>query len=274
MKKIIVPVDFSATSVNAAQFAAELALFYGADILLYHAYQLPVVLHEFSYPVFDIKETQEAAEHELEIIKEHIEAKLKAPLAISIQAEMIDLQEGLANLCDNLKPDLVIMGLSGKNALTRLIVGSNTIKTIQELNYPILVIPPKAEFVPIRKMGFACDYRNIEATTPVSFFKKVINDFRAELYVLNISQPGQHLSEATIKEGEILHSLLQDVKALYNNIEAGDVTDGINWFIEKEKLDWIVVIPKKHPLLQKMFSRSHTKDMLHHTHVPVLCIHE
>jgi nucleotide-binding universal stress UspA family protein len=123
-------------------------------------------------------------------------------------------------------------------------------------------------------MGFACDYRNIEATTPVSFFKKVMSDFRADLFVLNINQPGHHVSEETIKEGEILHELLKDVKVLYNTIEAGDVIDGINWFIEKEKLDWIVVIPKKHPLLQKMFSRSHTKDLLHHTHVPVLCIHE
>lgn len=274
MKKIIVPVDFSSTSVNAAQFAAELAVFYGAEILLYHAYQLPVVLHEFSYPVFDIKETQDAAEHELEAIRENIQSKLKVPLPSAILAEMIGLQDGLTALCDKLNPDLVIMGLSGKNALTRLIVGSNTIKTIQELKYPILVIPPKAEFVPIRKMGFACDYRNIEETTPVNFFKKILTDFRADLYVLNINQPGHNLSEENIKEDRVLHELLKDVKALYNTIEAGDVIDGINWFIEKEKLDWIVVIPKKHLLLQKMFSRSHTKDLLHHTHVPVLCIHE
>jgi nucleotide-binding universal stress UspA family protein len=274
MKKIIVPVDFSTTSINAAQFGAELAVFYGAEILLYHAYQLPVVLHEFSYPVFDINETQEAALHELDIIKENIQAKLKMQLSINIIAEMVALQDGLAALCDTLKPDLIIMGLSGKNALTRLMVGSNTIKTIQELKYPILVVPPKAEFVPVRKMGFACDYKKIETTTPVGFFKKVVTDFRADLYVLNINRPGLNQSEDTVKEAMILQELLKEIKPLYNTIEAGDVIDGINWFIEKEKLDWIVVIPKKHPLLQKMFSRSHTKDLLHHTSVPVLCIHE
>ncbi len=274
MKKIIVPVDFSATSLNAAQFAAELASFYTADIVLYHTYKLPVVLHEFSYPVFDLNETQEAAEHELLVIKEKINSKLNLEPAITILAEMIELQVGLAALCDLLKPDLVIMGLSGKNVLTRLIVGSNTIKTIQELNYPILVIPPKAEFFPIKKMGFACDYRNIKKSTPVTFFKKILNDFRADLYVLNINQPGQTISDDSINESSMLHDLLKDIKPLYNTIEAGDVIEGINWFIKKEKLDWIVVIPKKHPLLQKMFSRSHTKDLLYHTHVPVLCIHE
>lgn len=274
MKKIIVPVDFSTTSINAAQFAAELAVFYGADIILYHAYQLPVVLHEFSYPVFDINETQAAAEHELEIIKEHILAKLKVQVPVTVIAEMVSLQDGLASLCGAVTADIVIMGLSGKNALTRLIVGSNTIKTIQELKYPVLVIPPQAEFVPVRKMGFACDYKSIAQTTPVDFFKKVVTDFRADLYVLNINRPGLNQSEAIVKEGMLLQELLKEIKPLYNTIEAGDVIDGINWFIGKEKLDWIVVIPKKHPLLQKMFSRSHTKDMLHHTHVPVLCIHE
>ena len=75
------------------------------------------------------------------------------------------LQLGLANFCDELKPDMVVLGLTGKNALTRLIVGSNTINTIYELKYPILVVPPKAEFIPVRKIGFACDYRQVEKTT-------------------------------------------------------------------------------------------------------------
>jgi nucleotide-binding universal stress UspA family protein len=274
MKKIIVPVDFSTTSINAAEFAADLAVFYGAEIYLYHTYQLPVVLHEFSYPVFDINETQEAAEHELETLKDNLLAKLKAPIPIIIVAEMAGLQEGIEALSDYLHPELIIMGLSGKDALTRLIVGSNTIKTIQEIKYPILVIPPKAVFLPIRKIGFACDYIRIEQSTPVDFLKKIVNDFRADLFVLNINLSGQIHTNEVINQGRLLDELLKDVKPTYNTIEAGDVTDGINWFVEKEKLDWLVAIPKNHALLQKMFSRSHTKDLLYHTHVPVLCIHE
>ena len=75
-------------------------------------------------------------------------------------------------------------------------------------------------------------------------------------------------------QSNMIIELLKDLKVQYNTIQAGDVTEGVNWFAEKEKFDWIVVIPKKHPLLQKMFARIHTKHLLYHTHIPVLCIHE
>ena len=187
MKTIIVPVDFSKNSANATKFAANLAAFYGAEIVLYHAYQLPVVMHEFVYPAFDIEKTQRAAEHELEVTKENTLSNIKVKITINIKAEMAFVQDGLSVICNNLKPDLIVMGLSGKNALTRLIIGSNTIKIIQELKYPVLAIPSKAEFIPIHKIGFACDYQKIKQATPVSLLKKNVTDSNAYLYVLNIN---------------------------------------------------------------------------------------
>ena len=77
MKTIIVPVDFSITSTNAAEFAGNLAAFYGAEIWLYHAYQIPIALSEFAYPVVDIEEMKKAAQHELEIVKANTQSKLK-----------------------------------------------------------------------------------------------------------------------------------------------------------------------------------------------------
>jgi nucleotide-binding universal stress UspA family protein len=69
MKTIIVSVDFSTPAVNAAEFAANLASFYGADIWLYHAFEIPIALSEFAYPVVDVEEMQKAADHELELLK-------------------------------------------------------------------------------------------------------------------------------------------------------------------------------------------------------------
>ncbi|MBL0356511.1 MAG: universal stress protein [Chitinophagaceae bacterium] len=99
---------------------------------------------------------------------------------------MVPLMDGLEEICDVIKPDMVVIGLSGKNALAKLVVGSNTIKIIHDLKYPVLVVPPKASFTPVLKVGFACDYKKIEETTPVSLLKKVVNDFNADLYVLNV----------------------------------------------------------------------------------------
>ena len=274
MKIIIVPVDFSTTATNAAEFAGNLAAFYGAEIWLYHAYQIPIALSEFAYPVVDIAEMQKAAEHELGLLKEVTQSKLRRNIIINTRAEMNMLQLGLTDFCNELNPDMVVMGLTGKNALTRLIVGSNTIKTIYDLTYPILVVPPKAEFIPVRKIGFACDYRQVVKTTPVALLKKIVIDFHAELHVLNVDHSGSKPNPEKTQESYLINELLRDTKAEFHSIEAGEVTDGVNWFIDKSKLDWLVVIPKKHNLLEKVFRRSQTKELVYHTHIPILCIHE
>ncbi|MEO5891938.1 MAG: universal stress protein [Ferruginibacter sp.] len=273
MKNIVVPVDFSTTSTNAAEFAGNLAAFYGADIWMYHAYEIPIALSEFAYPVIDIAEMQKAAEHELDLLKESTLSKLDRRIVINTKTEMNVLQLGLTNFCNDIKPDMVVMGLSGKNALTRLIVGSNTIRTVYDLVYPILVVPPKAEFIPVKKIGFACEYRQVEKTTPVALLKKIVTDFHAELHVLNVD----HHKPSDGSKGHdnfLINDLLSDTKAEFHSIGAGEVTDGINWFIDRSKLDWLVVIPKRHKLLEKIFRRSHTNELVYHTHIPVLCIHE
>ena len=273
MKNIIVPVDFSPTATNAAEFAGNLASFYGAEVWLYHAYEIPIALSEFAYPVVDIAEMQKAAEHELEILKENTQGKLRTEVPMHTRAEMNVLQLGLNKLCDEIKPDLVVIGLSGKSSLTRLIVGSNTIRAINDLRYPLLIIPPKAEFIPVRKIGFACDYREMGKSTPVSLLKKIVHDFHAELHVLNVDNH-HHPNGVSPDESYQIDELLKGTKAEYHSVEAREVTEGINWFIAKEKLDWVTVIPKKHRLLEKIFKRSHTRELVFHTHTPVLCIHE
>ncbi|MGF2414283.1 universal stress protein [Ferruginibacter sp.] len=274
MKKIIAPVDFSDTAANAAIFAGNLAEFYGAELWLYHSYEVVVPVTEYGYSYVSITEMQQAAEHELAEFKNRVQNALRRTITIQIKAENATLVDGLSALCDELDPALVVMGLSGKNALTRLVVGSNTIRTIHNLDYPVLVVPPKATFIPIRKIGFACDYKKVIETTPVHLLKKIMHDFNAELHVLNVEYIKGTAPATKVEESMYITELLHELKPTYQTILSADITNGINWFADKEKIDLMVVIPKKHHLVEKMFSRSQTKELLYHTHVPVLCIRE
>lgn len=274
MKKLIVPVDFSATSVNAAVYAGNLAIFYGAEVWLYHAYEMPVGVGEVAWPLFNVAELQSAADNELEMLQASVQEQLRSKVIFHTKAEMVPFTEGLADFCDVIKPDLVIMGLSGKDALAKLIVGSNTSKVIHDLTYPVLVIPPKASFSPVVKMGFACDYKKIEENTPVSLIKKVTKDFDADLHILNVDYNDKHVDDEVLDGSIIAKRLFEDLKPVYDSIESESVTEGLNKYANEKGLDWIVVIPKKHTVLQKLFHRSHSKDLLYHTHLPVLCVHQ
>jgi len=66
VKTIIVATDFSATALNAANYAADMALAINADMLLLHVYQLPVSYSEIAVPLTE-DDIMENAEHVLAI---------------------------------------------------------------------------------------------------------------------------------------------------------------------------------------------------------------
>lgn len=273
MKKIIAPVDFSANAENAAVFAANLAAFYGAELWLYHAYVTAVSVPGYAYPVVTSTEMQQAALDEMEEIAKRVQEKLRVQITIHKKADENFLQEGLSAFCDELQPDMVVMGLSGKGVLTRLVAGSNTIRAIRQLDYPVLVVPSKAEFIPVRRIGFACDLESIPDHTPLNALKNIVRGFNADFFVLNIQRRNAPMPADKQEAAFAVTKLLEELKPEYQTLVSEDITYAINWYAEEHKLDMMILMPKKHNLTDKLFGVSKTKDLVYHTHMPVLCIH-
>ena len=111
-------------------------------------------------------------------------------------------------------------------------------------------------------------------TTPAAAILEMVNTFNAELHVLNVDYHDKHFKPDTPEQSVLLHTLLESAKPVYHFIEHRDVEDGINEFADKNNLDLLITIPKKHKLLEGLFHRSSTKELIVHSHVPVMCVHE
>ena len=94
------------------------------------------------------------------------------------------------------------------------------------------------------------------------------------LRVLNVVFSNSGASTEKLEEGRNIVESLKDLKGGYQTILTGDDVDGIKSYAEKEKIDWITMIPKKHSLAEELFKRSTTKELLHYIHAPVICISE
>jgi hypothetical protein len=166
------------------------------------------------------------------------------------------------------------MGFSGKNPVTQFIIGSNTLQAIHYLKYPVLVVPHKVEFLPVRKVGFACNFKASTSDPAIRIIKKVLTDFNPEFHILNVLSHFGVYTTADVQESRHIHEAFKEFKPEYHEIKSEDIAEGINWFVTKSKLDLLIAIPKKHNLVDKIFAQSHTKQLLLHTHIPVLCLHE
>ena len=108
---------------------------------------------------------------------------------------------------------------------------------------------------------------------PVAPIKEWVKAFNAALMVLSVDNKKSDVRD-TAGQSVILHALLQDLNPRYSYIDHPDVESGLSTFAEPNGLDLLIVIPRRHRLLEVLFQKSHTMDLAFHSHIPILSVHE
>jgi len=102
----------------------------------------------------------------------------------------------------------------------------------------------------------------------------MVKAFGAELHILNVDYNNKSFRPETPEQSFLLHNLLEDVNPHYHYINNPDIEDGINEFAETNNLDLVIAIPKKHKLLDGIFTPSSTRQLVFQSHIPIMCVHE
>lgn len=274
MKTIIVPTDFSAVSNNAMTYAFDLAIETGSSILLFHAYQVPVSMTDVPIVLISVEDLQKNADNKINELKKSQEIEKGGTVKIYAETRLGDTVDELENVCKNIRPFAVVMGTKGESGIERVFFGSTTLTAIKHLSCPVIVVPPGKKYSSIKKIGFACDFRQVVNTTPTRFIKDFVKEFNAELHVLNVNFKNSRFNNETPEQSLLLHTMLEDLNPKYEFIEDENIEVGIEKFAKLNSLDLIITIPKKHKLLEGLFRKSHTKELLFHSHLPIMCVHE
>jgi len=274
MKTIIVPTDFSAISNNAIDYAVDLAKATGSSILVFHAYQVPVSMTDVPIVLLSVEDLQKNNESKMDDLKRSLQQRAGESIKIYAETKLGDTVDELEDVCAKVKPFAVVMGTKGATGMERVLFGSTTLTTIRHLSWPVIVVPPGKKYSMIKKIGFACDFREVVNSTPTHFIKDFVKEFNAELHVLNVDYKSSHFKPGTPEESVLLHTMLEDLDPRYDFIEDANIELGIEKFAKKNDLDLIITIPKKHKLLEGLFRKSHTKELIFHSHLPIMCVHE
>jgi nucleotide-binding universal stress UspA family protein len=256
-------------------FAADMAVNINASLMLLHIYQIPVSMTDVPVVMASADELRKSSETKLQEIKNSLTHITSGKIKVYTEARLGDVSDELEDVCKHIQPFAVIMGTRGASGIERVLFGSTTLTAIRHLKWPVIVVPPGKEYgTGIKKIGFACDFDKVVESTPIQFIKNMVKEFGAELHVLNVDYKGKHFKPETPEESMLLNELLADLNPNYHFIEHADIEDGINEFAEKNNIDLLITIPKKHKLLDSLFKQSSTKQLVTQSHVPVMCVHE
>lgn len=277
MKTIIIATDFSPAALNATNYGMDMALAINARVLLLHVYQVPVSYNDnmdVPLPVIDVNQMEEINKEKIQTLKEQLQHVTSNKIQIDTEVRMGMLTEELEELTGQIKPFAIVMGNRGGGAVERFLVGSAALSAIRHLSTPIVIVPAGATFGGINKIGFACDLKKIEESAPVHYLKNWAETFNAEIDILNVDYNKDSFSPEIKSKTALLQSLLGDVKTGFFFINNEDVEKGISNFAENNNISLLVVVPRKHNLLERLFQKSHSTELVFHSHIPILSIHE
>lgn len=282
MQTIIVPTDFSTTAANAAayaiQFAAQIKV---KRILLFHAYELPIALDPLmpGVQMLELDSYKDVATSNLENFRNELRSNFpNSTIQLDVAVEYGSITGGIELIATREKIELIIMGITGGGALEETLIGSNTTSVASALGMPVLIIPPQARFIPIKKMMLACDFEYADKYIPVDIIRSLINDTQAKLLVFNIEvdmeESNAKYPASVMGEGFAVHTLLQEFQPEYHFTKNKEYVDGVNEFADTHEVDMIVSIPKRKGFFEKLFIKSTTKKLAFHTHLPLLVVHK
>lgn len=109
-------------------------------------------------------------------------------------------------------------------------------------------------------------------TVSIEEIKKESEERLAELHVLHVDYKQRNFTPDVPEQTLNLDMLLSGMNATYDFIENKDVNEGINDFAEKNNIDLIITLPQKRSFLERLFEKSLTRELLHLTRIPVMCI--
>jgi nucleotide-binding universal stress UspA family protein len=271
-KVILVPTDFSENSETAVRYAVGLACDFKARLVFIHAYRLLQTVPSMDKTPLMIREEWALSTNE-KFDRLEQEFLTERELDYEFYSEVGFAADAIASTAESLGVDLVIMGSSGEGKWGG-VFGSTTLDTITKMDCPVIVVPSSSEYSPPKKITFAYDLKEVKTFGRFKLLFEILQFFKSEIEVLNISKVDGNVSSENIGENSNIEQYLKNIKHHYSIISGTSITDGIIEHINEVSTDMLVVLKRDHNLLQKVFLASITKKIVLRSNLPIMVVRE
>ncbi|HEY4110902.1 universal stress protein [Puia sp.] len=238
MKKILVLVDFSASSVNAVAYAASLAGDKGfEEIILMSNCFVPLFEQIVPSPDLiqvgaeDIRTRMEHLMQQLVEMKTEIEKQLPATIPVRIAVGTQPLLRSVLDQAESEAPALVVIG-SSRTVGDDCSIGRQVIPLAKVIPVPVLVIPPQARYHPLKTV----------------------------------------LVAGTAEPGDSLRPLFGELENIPYTPTKKDILAEVLQAAEDRKVEMIVALPRKHSFFYNLTHQNITQAIVLNAVEPVLIL--
>ncbi len=276
MKRILVPTDFSKTSIIALDVACEIAKKGGASVVALH------VVEESTPESFRVSGEVPPPNFEdrlytlklLEKSKKQLEKLVLNPKYSSIKLDgelrLGNPYHGMNAIITEQKMDLVVMGTRGHSRLQEMIIGSNTEKVVRHAKVPVLSVHKRPTKVNFKNIVYATAMSKDEEK-----FSKVVMAaqalYNSKIHLVRINTPGDFQRDRVAKEYMEKFAKKLGLKNYTINVY-NDITEeeGIIYFADSINADMIAMATHGRTGFAHVLAGSIAEEVVSHAKRPVL----
>ncbi|NRD24634.1 universal stress protein [Winogradskyella litoriviva] len=278
--QILLPTDFSKSSIKAINYAREL---YKNDYCDFY------LLNVFS-GTSNILESLMNMEPGSELFES---AKLNSENGLAKVFDMITMSdhhnpkhnfeviskynhvvEAIKNVVAQKDIEIVIMGTKGKTNASNSAFGSVAVDVMEKVrNCPILVVPLNANLELPKEIVFPTDFKTNYKRRELTYLIDIANKCDATIVVLHILETTE-LDSSQKENKELLEKILKGTRYKFHNLSHNSVMPAVNIFVESRTSDMVAFINKKHAFFGSILTNPMVKKISFHLKVPILTMHD
>jgi nucleotide-binding universal stress UspA family protein len=271
MKNILVPIDFSSASHNAAKYAVALAEIFSSKVTFLNVVPDTLIIDEEAAEA-TIKLHQELVVDNKDLMTKTINSLLKNHI-FKMQGYVDEGSPSnvILEMANDNKADIIIMGMKGKGK-SNSVFGSIVTAVVRKSSIPVLIIPENAVYQSIDTITFATDFVAGTENERYSLLMEIAKKYNSFIQILNVQKKGNQISDKEfIGKMDTQHSL-EVLKHSFITVEDASVIEGINKFIEGKPCEILVMMAHKHSFFERMLGKVYTKTMSYETKIPLLVL--
>ncbi len=279
IRRILIPVDFSFTSLKAVDHAISIAKAAKAEIFLLHVIEN---IHSTTDPMYFSMPREVSLDADLAKISNEslskVADRIKSKGILKVRSITIfgRTHAQIIKMSRKIKADLIVMGTHGVSGIKEFIMGSNTYRVVSDAECPVLSVQRK------NKSG---GFKNILVPftdTAHSRSKVVYAIMMAELFGAKVNVLGfdtgltkAHTKKIALQANQIKemvekHGLTCTVKITGEPYTAKTVLS----YVKKAGIDLITVTGNTDKRdITEYFTGSLAQQFINHSELPVLSIH-
>ncbi len=288
-KQVLIPVDFSDYSLQAAKIAFDIAAKLEAKVVLFHVYPNPIV---YSVPFSDVYAFDSGLTLHLETAEKNAQANMEQFLKNLIQhfgrdvwnkleTEYIikagDARDDILSYAHKNRVMLIVMGTQGKAGSEFDIIGSVTAEIISSARLPVLAIPPgtPADIAKnFKKILYATNFDEKDFAA-IDKLMRIVAPYSVSISCLHVSKHEEPVWDIARLEGmkDILKNKYKSHGFDCQLINGDDILAELEKYIAANQIDVLALTTHKRSMFSRIFNPSIARRMAFHTNVPLLVFH-